>query len=133
MFACSRVSYCTMRSMTGCGIWLEAALSRNTSGFPFTSRSRIGKSARTRWTSNAPGRLSAAVWITVIGCSSGRGAGLRHHRALEPLHHGAHGDPLDHGGAERVSKKVARRAVGKPAAAKIKQLLGVELADGRAV
>ena len=42
-----------MRSITGCGIWLEAALSRKTSGLPFTSSSRIGKSARTRSTSSA--------------------------------------------------------------------------------
>src|SRR5688572_20762568 len=133
MFACSRVSYCTMRSMTGRGIWLDAALSRKTSGFPFTSRSRIGKSARTRWTSSAPLRLSAAVWIAVIECSSGGGAGLRHHRAFEPLHHRAHGNALDHGGAERIGEEVARRAVGKPAAAKIEQLFGIELSHGGAV
>ena len=37
----------TSASITGFGIWLDAALSRYTSGRPFTCCCKIGKSART--------------------------------------------------------------------------------------
>src|SRR6185369_16765908 len=103
-----------MRSITGCGIWLEAALSRNTSGFPFTSRSRIGKSARTRFTSSASLEFNAALSIAVIVSvlSSRRRAGLGHDRALEPPHDRAHRNALDHGRTECVSEKVSRGTFG---------------------
>src|SRR5688572_715566 len=121
--------------MTGRGIWLEAALSRNTSGLPFTSRSRIGKSARTRATSSASAALSAALSIAVIVpvLSLHRGAGLRHHRPLEALDDRAHRYALDDRRAEGVRQQVAGGALRQPAAAQVEQLLGVELADRGAV
>src|SRR5829696_204776 len=134
MFACSLDWYCTIRSITCLGIWLEAALSRKTSGFPLTSSPRIGKSSRMRSTSNAPGRCSAALCIAVISrFPLRRRAGLRHHHAFQTLDDRAHRDALDHGGAECVGEKVPRCAVRESAASQVEKLLRVELPDRRAV
>src|SRR6185295_784589 len=117
MFACSLVWYRTSLSITGWGIWLEAALSRNTSGFPFTSSFRIGKSARTRSTSKAPGGFSTAVWIAVIAKSlSQRRAGLRHHRAFQAGNDRRHRDAIDYGSAECISQEIAGHGFGKASA-----------------
>src|SRR6476661_3954266 len=52
MFECSSARYFEPRSITACGTCDEAALSRYTSGFPFTVCDRTGKSALIRSTSH---------------------------------------------------------------------------------
>src|SRR6478672_448244 len=120
--------------MTGCGIWLDAALSRNTSGCPFTSSLRIGKSARIASTSNASGRSSTDVCIAVIADSvSNRCAGLLHYRLLQTPYDRPHRYALDYGSAEGVGQKVARHAVRQTAAFQVEELLEIDLADRRPV
>src|SRR6185436_6831332 len=134
MFACSLVWYRTSLSITGWGIWLDAALSRKTSGFPFTSSLRIGKSARTRSTSKAPGCFSTALWMAVIAISlSQRRAGLRHHRAFQARHDRRHRYAVDHRGAKRISQEVAGHVVRESPAPQVKKLLRIDLPDGGTV
>src|SRR5215218_5787869 len=53
MFECSSAKYFEPRSITDCGTCDDAALSKYTSGFPFTVCDRTGKSARIFSTSHA--------------------------------------------------------------------------------
>src|SRR5688572_16606262 len=66
MFECSSATYFDVRSITACGTCDEAALSRYTSGFPFTSRASTGKSFLTLSTSQLLIVFTAVIDITPL-------------------------------------------------------------------
>src|SRR6186713_3215417 len=63
MFECSSARYFDVRSITDCGTWDDAALSRYTSGFPFTVCDSTGKSFRIFSTSHLGISVTAFIQI----------------------------------------------------------------------
>src|SRR5271157_2990563 len=107
-----------MASTTQAGFWAVAALSRYTSGLPWTVCLRTGKSARTRSTSKA-------AWISPI-CVLMK---FLEQDPLERIPQCVHFNAIDDVLGESVGQQTARFAGADAAGPQVKQRLRVQLAD----